>query len=240
LRVTNFCANGESLTLDDITDLSFSSVTISDAQSSGKDSVYVIANSVSNNLGKLAAQVNPVDLEALSGVSAPVSEFSLGTSTTSIYNKWSVNSIEVAYSINWSTSSAYSIWAFENGLNGDDALSDADVENGGMGDGYNNLAEYALGMNPTLSDAGSRGWENLTDEGGTNWFEYVHYRRSDYTNQGLTYLLIDSTNLVDSVSNTNAQDQVLVGPAVDGYEPVTNRYNTDDPVKFIKLIIQQD
>jgi hypothetical protein len=56
----------------------------------------------------------------------------------------------------------------------------------------------------------------------------------------LSYLLIDSTNLLDSVSFTNAQDQVYVGPAVDGYEPVTNRYLTDDSARFIQLQIRRD
>jgi hypothetical protein len=53
-------------------------------------------------------------------------------------------------------------------------------------------------------------------------------------------MLIDTTNLVESVANTNAQDLVIVGPAVDGYEPVTNRYAADEPVQFIQLNIQQD
>lgn len=134
----------------------------------------------------------------------------------------------------------YSAWAGGYGLSGTNALLEADVENGGVGDGYNNLVEYALGMNPTNSDAGSRESVGTTVDGGTNYFEYVHSRRSDFAVQGLSYLLIDSTNLVDAVSFTNTQDQIHVGPAVDGYEPVTNRYRTGDPVKFIKLRIRQD
>jgi hypothetical protein len=136
--------------------------------------------------------------------------------------------------------SNYTSWIAGYGLTGTDALADADVEKGGIGDGYDNLAEYALGMNPTNSDAGSRDWNSVATEGGTNWFEYIHYRRSDYAEQDLSYLLIDSTNLMNSVSFTNAQDQIYVGPAVDGYEPVTNRYSTDEPVKFIELRIRQD
>ncbi|WP_372847187.1 carbohydrate-binding protein, partial [Pontiella sp.] len=136
--------------------------------------------------------------------------------------------------------SAYSVWAAGHALAGADALPDADAENGGIGDGYSNLAEFALGMDPAVADAGSRDWADAVNEGGTNWFDYVHYRRSDYAEAGLSYLLIDSTNLVDSVSHTNAQDQILVGPAVDGYEPVTNRYEADEAVRFIKLEIRQD
>ncbi len=136
--------------------------------------------------------------------------------------------------------SSYSEWASGYGLTGDDALMDADPENGGMGDGYDNLAEYALGMDPTRSDAGSRDWIDVTNEDGTNWFEYVHYRRTNYVNEGLHYWLIDSARLDSAVVSTNAQDQILVGPVVDGYEPVTNRYEVNDSSLFIKVEIRQD
>ncbi|MEI6893007.1 MAG: hypothetical protein V5783_12690, partial [Pontiella sp.] len=76
-------------------------------------------------------------------------------------------------------------WISSYGLSVDDAQLDADGENGGKGDGYDNLAEYALGMDPTKSDAGSRDWIALTSAGGTNYFEWIHYRRSDYVEQGL-------------------------------------------------------
>jgi hypothetical protein len=136
--------------------------------------------------------------------------------------------------------SVYSGWASGYGLSGDNALADADVENGGMGDGYNNLAEYALGMNPTNADAGSRDWAELAVENGTNWFNYVYYRRINYVSEGLSYLLIDSTNLVNSTIHSNAQDQILVGNVGGDYEPVTNRYRLDDPAMFIQIRIQQD
>jgi hypothetical protein len=135
---------------------------------------------------------------------------------------------------------AYRVWMAGYGLSGGYSLLLADSENGGIGDGYNNLAEFALGMNPTVSDAGSRETVGAVTLGGTNWFEYVHYRRSDYLEQGLNYLLIDSTNLVHSTTHTNAQDQILFGDAVGGYAPVTNRYRIDDHVKFIRINIQQD
>ncbi|VGO19744.1 hypothetical protein [Pontiella sulfatireligans] len=238
LRVTNFNASGSSLTLENITDLSFKSVTIADSQSPN-DRVVVVANGVTNNPGGTKQATNPFvfDLETLAG-SASVSNFSLAVGNASTTDKWSVNSIEVSYIV--VPASSYSTWASDYGLTGDNALSTADTENGGIGDGYDNLAEYALGMNPTNSDAGSNEFVGTAVDGGTNYFEYVHSRRTDYGAQGLSYLLIDSTNLVNSSSSTNAQDQVLVGPAVDGYEPVTNRYLTDDPVKYIKLEIQKD
>ncbi|VGO13047.1 hypothetical protein PDESU_01601 [Pontiella desulfatans] len=135
-----------------------------------------------------------------------------------------------------SVNNAYSTWTTRYGLTGTNALPGADVEN----DGYDNLAEYALGMNPTNADAGSRESIGIAVDEGTNYLEYVHARRTDHVAQGLDYLLIDSTSLVDSASTTNAQDQVQVGPAIDGYEPVTNRYLTDDSAMFIQLEIRQE
>ncbi|MDF7799348.1 acetylxylan esterase [Pontiellaceae bacterium B1224] len=232
LRVTNFNANGSGLASEDITDLSFRTITIADAQSS-QDRVVVAANGVTNNASgeKLASNPFVYDLETLAG-SAMVTNCSLAVGNASTTDKWSVNSIRVGYSVQPFSGNPFLVWVSDYGLIGDDALPEADSIDQ---DGYDNLAEYALGMNPTNSDAGSRDWKILSSEGGTNWFEYVHYRRS-----GLSYLLIDSTNLVDSVANTNAQDQILIGPALDGYEPVTNRYLTDESAKFIQLKIQQD
>jgi hypothetical protein len=155
---------------------------------------------------------------------------------------WGVGDVDFGITVSVDTPSAdgYATWASGYGLADDDALLTADIENGGIGDGYDNLAEFALGMNPTNSDAGSMESVGTVDDGGTNWFEYVHYRRSDYAELGLNYLLIDSTNLVTSVASTNAQDQILVGAAVDSYEPVTNRYVAEGPAKFFQLKIQQD
>ncbi|WP_372846651.1 hypothetical protein [Pontiella sp.] len=135
---------------------------------------------------------------------------------------------------------SYPSWAAGYGLTGDNAQFGTDAENGGAGDGYDNLAEYALGMNPTRADAGSKEFFAPVVEGGTNYFEFVHNRRTDHAEQGLTYLLIDTTNLVDSVACTNMQDQIFVGPAVDGYETVTNRYADEGLAKFFRLRIRQE
>jgi hypothetical protein len=239
LRVTNFNANGSSVTSDDITDLCFTSLTIVDAQTEEKDSISISVGSVTNDFGCLDERVSSIDLEALPGVTAPVTQFAIGTSSTSIYNKWAVNSIGVTYSIRWTTA-AISAWIASHGLAGDDALHGADAEDGGVGDGYSNLAEFALGMNPAESDAGSMESLSTVVDGGTNYFEYVHYRRSDYISQGLSYSLIDSASLVDSILYTNTQAQITTGSSVDGYEAVTNRYLIDGPAKFIRLKIRQE
>jgi hypothetical protein len=139
------------------------------------------------------------------------------------------------------SATAYDIWAAGFGLAGDDALPGADVENGGLGDGYDNLAEFALGMDPTVADAGSKESVGTAVDGGTNYFQYVYDRRTTYAADGLTYTLIDSDDLVSPLSvGTNAQDAVTYGSAAGDYQTVTNRYITADPVQFVELEIQQD
>jgi hypothetical protein len=160
----------------------------------------------------------------------------VGDTASANPQRWNVNSVNFGMNVSAVPAGSYAAWVFGYGLENDAALADADDDD----DGYNNLAEYALGMNPTNSNIESVPYAGTAIENGTNWFEVVHNRRSDYKEQGLKYLLIDSTNLMDSVSFTNTQDQILVGSSTHEYEPVTNRYEVRDPVKFIKLEIQQD
>ncbi|VGO18315.1 beta strand repeat-containing protein [Pontiella sulfatireligans] len=134
----------------------------------------------------------------------------------------------------------YEAWVGGYGLSGPAALRGADPENSGLGDGYDNLMEYALGMDPTAEDAGSKESVNTVAEGSTNYFEYVHDRRSDYVKRSLTYDLIDTENLIYQIGlATNSQDEVNMGTAVGSYETVTNRYITDKSVQFIELEVQQ-
>ena len=48
---------------------------------------------------------------------------------------------------------AFSAWASGYGLSGANAAATADIDGGGAGDGYANFVEYALGMDPTVSDS---------------------------------------------------------------------------------------
>ncbi len=147
---------------------------------------------------------------------------------------------DIVFFLNAADLETFADWAAGHGLTGTDTDRDADPENGGLGDGYNNLVEFALGMDPTIADAGSEESIGTAAEGGTNYFEYVHNRRADYAAQGLSYLLLDKTNLITSVVGTNTQDQILIGVASASYEPVTNRYVIDEPVKFIELKVRQE
>ena len=116
------------------------------------DRVLAVANGVTNNPGGVQMMDNPVDLdlEGLAG-SVPVTNFILAVGNSSGTCKWSVNSIQVAYTI--IEGSGLAAWAESYGLTGDAALPNADTIDQ---DGYDNLAEFALGMNPTNSDAGSK------------------------------------------------------------------------------------
>jgi hypothetical protein len=66
---------------------------------------------------------------------------------------------------------AYTAWASSYGLSGANADMKADVENGGLGDGLENLMEYALGGDPTVDDAAAVApGTYMAADGGTNWF----------------------------------------------------------------------
>jgi hypothetical protein len=77
-------------------------------------------------------------------------------------------------------STPYEVWSYTYGLSGDDADEKADVENGGLGDGLDNLMEYALGGNPTNDDAAAVSPDTFMAEAhGTDWFYPVHNRNTD-------------------------------------------------------------
>ncbi|MGE9269723.1 MAG: Ig-like domain-containing protein, partial [Verrucomicrobiales bacterium] len=133
----------------------------------------------------------------------------------------------------------YASWALSHGLSADDALPEADIENGGVGDGYSNFAEFALGMDPTIWDAGSRESCDRIIEDEVSYFEYLYYRRVDFSELGLSYQVMDSSALDAFGGSIDRQDEVIVGPEVDGFEPVKNRYLMEEASKFLRLRIQQ-
>ncbi|MGE9269214.1 MAG: Ig-like domain-containing protein, partial [Verrucomicrobiales bacterium] len=134
----------------------------------------------------------------------------------------------------------YSEWANRYGLTGESALPDSDGENGGIGDGYSNFAEYALGMNPTLWDAGSRESHGTAIDGGERYFEYLYYRRADYESLGISYQVMESSGLDDFGVTVDDQIITTVGPEVDGFETVRNRYLIEAPKKFVRLRVSQE
>ncbi|MDF7826524.1 Ig-like domain-containing protein [Pontiellaceae bacterium B12227] len=184
-------------------------------------------NASTFNLSGLLSEGNPL----------VITSADIGGVASANPQRWNLKDIDFGINVLAVPPGSYSAWAFSYGLEGDEALANADTVDQ---DGYDNLAEYALGMNPTNADAGSGESIGRAVAGGTNWFEYVHNRRTDYAEQGLSYLLIDSTNLLNSITSTNTQDQIIVGPVFSDYESVTNRYEITDAIKFIKLDVLQD
>ena len=101
------------------------------------------------------------------------------------------------------------------------------------GDGVDNLAEYALGGDPTDGlDPGAVPVFTRSGDG----FTYTHMRRND--DSGLLYTIESTTNLVSGVW-TNA------GYAVDGvhknagtFDAITNSIPVSDDAAFIRLKIE--
>ncbi|MDF7823694.1 hypothetical protein P4B35_06680 [Pontiellaceae bacterium B12227] len=129
-------------------------------------------------------------------------------------------------------------WAAGYSLTGTNATSTANPD----GDALNNLYEYALGGNPTnANDTGYATMLNSGDDGGTNWFYYVHPENNTAAKSGLNYTLNSDENLVVAPGWTNAVYEVL-GTAedfyADGFNAVTNRISTEGKSQeFIKLQI---
>jgi hypothetical protein len=131
----------------------------------------------------------------------------------------------------------YNLWAIDNDLVGDDALAGADPDE----DGFSNLYEYGLNGDP--NDENDRGiWElGSTEIGGTNYFEYVHAKRSA-PNSDITYDLEETDNLVFIPFTNDIPDLVTIeGPTADPeYNSVTNRIPTTDAARFLKLLIEEN
>jgi hypothetical protein len=112
------------------------------------------------------------------------------------------------------------------------AVSDPD------GDGVNNLLEYALGGDPTLSDVNMLAEQT---EISAAEFVYVYNRRLDWEARGLSYAVQANTNLLSNESWTT--DGVLesgfeAGPL--GFESVTNTVLMDADEKFLRLQIEMN
>lgn len=131
--------------------------------------------------------------------------------------------------------SPYESWASGYGLSDTSGSADPD------GDGLDNLAEYALGGDP--SDAADTGYGSapvLMAADGTNWLEYVHFERTDKESLGLTY----TPQQIAALSQTNwtSSGFVAVGSGVydDEFNVVTNRIETDTQDScFVRLYIEK-
>lgn len=107
-------------------------------------------------------------------------------------------------------------------------------------DGLVNLYEWGLGGDPTNgADIGHVPTFGIIEDSGS-FLEYVHAKRNDADDLGLTYHLELSTDLVSGIWVGN--DYVVGTGLLDSkFDAVTNRVPTDmEDEQFIKLVIESD
>ena len=108
------------------------------------------------------------------------------------------------------------------------------------GDALNNLYEFAQGGDPTVADSGNASVYAFVEDGGTNYMDYVYYRRKDYNIQGLTYGL-ELTESLTIPAWTNAGYEVAGTANYDAdFRAVTNRVPVDTDTKFLQLLIDKN
>ncbi len=123
---------------------------------------------------------------------------------------------------------AYEQWAEAHSVAGTKADDDDD-------DGLLNLAEYALGGNPT--NPADRGHAPAVGTG-SNWFEYVHVKRSA-PNSGVTSTVETADDLVSPAWTTNGISIIGTGVLDADFNTVTNRISTEAKnERFIRLLIE--
>ncbi|RKX44165.1 MAG: hypothetical protein DRP64_07050 [Verrucomicrobia bacterium] len=123
----------------------------------------------------------------------------------------------------------YAEWVADFGLSGSDTNRTADLEYGGIGDGMDNLLEYALGGNPTNDDAAAimPTTPGLVESGGTNYVVYIYRRRTDAALRGLVYGINYKFNLVvDSWTPAGTVFETGYGPIDSKFDSVTNNLPT--------------
>jgi hypothetical protein len=108
------------------------------------------------------------------------------------------------------------------------------------GDAFANLAEYAMGGDPSdASDWGHVPSFQPLEEGGTNWLEYIYARRTDAAERGLTYFLEASSNLTSNVWTSNNVKEVESGVLDAQFDSVTNRIPVSgEGSDFIRLRVE--
>ncbi len=115
-------------------------------------------------------------------------------------------------------------------------LSNTDPDHDEEPDGMDNLMEYALGGNPTNSDAASI--LPVTKEG-AGVLSYI-YNRQNPKDPALTYEVLSSIDLVFGPI-TNTTTEVGVSEVVEGFESVTNQVSTAvEAQQFMQLKVQKD
>ena len=135
-----------------------------------------------------------------------------------------------------SDQTAYESWTQAYDLSGDDAA----MTNNPDGDLANNLAEYALGGNPTNSnDIGNLPYSEVVADGGTNWFKFIYYVRNDAAIRELSYIPQVASDLVVGNWTTNGISTDGVGTFDSEFDSVTSRVSTvSEGEQFMNLLMQ--
>jgi hypothetical protein len=134
------------------------------------------------------------------------------------------------------TAVPYDQWAIDNGLSGADADLDADIENGGAGDGLNNLLEYALGGDPNVDDAAAVAPQESV---AGSMFQHVYKERTD--DDSLTFTVeLDQDNDLTTVDWANTGLSETRGTDDGEFQMVTNTVPTTDAQEFIRLSIEKN
>ncbi len=129
---------------------------------------------------------------------------------------------------------AYQVWSDGYGLAGTNALMGANPD----GDALNNLAEYALGGSPTNGTVAAGILPSMGAVNGSV-LEYIHRRRTNHVELGLSYWVERNTNLVSGTWTTNGVSISGTAPAETGFETVTNEISTSaEDEQFVRLKIE--
>jgi hypothetical protein len=130
----------------------------------------------------------------------------------------------------------YSDWANSYGLTGSDTNLAADLEFGGVGDGLNNLAEWAYGGNPLVDDADSVGPAYVGDE---TELGMTYGRLQGADELGVEYIVETTTDLVYGSWTTNETiDESFVNASTE-YQDVISAVAVDTAAKkFLRLFVE--
>ena len=120
------------------------------------------------------------------------------------------------------------------------SLSDTNMEVDADGDGVANLTEYAFGGDP--SDPASKGTQPsrlITENGGTNYLQYIYVERTDAADRGITSVFEMASLLVPDTWTNAVGYETGRGPAAEaGFNAVTNQVPMTGDTGFIRLNIQ--
>ncbi|RKX42597.1 MAG: hypothetical protein DRP64_09580, partial [Verrucomicrobia bacterium] len=160
------------------------------------------------------------------------------TSNTDNRIACNVDNMSISSPSSPSPAASYMEWAASFGLADTNGIGAPtfDVEP----DGMDNLAEYALGGNPTNDDAASvLPIFGITDAGGgSNAMDYIYNRRLDAVLRGLTYGLNESTNLLSEWNYVGTDYETGSADIDSSFESVTNTIPIATEKGFINLEIE--